>query len=323
MAAISRFQRPLSPALLGGLLLILVLRYRSRVENTFLFILLRRLLGLGSVRLTSSRKTITFNPKPSSVNKNGSTLGKLSLRGLVEKILIPLRLSPLFFNGHVQTICTATGTGGKNVPIYYKRRTWESDDKLFPGNYTTDFAVPTPVDAPKRVRDLPARTHHFEEGEWSKFIESDSERPLVIVIHGFLGGSHEKYVRHALELLVAGGKDAMFTVAVINARGCAYSRLTSPYMYHPQATWDVRQFVKWARAQWPQRRLFAVGFSIGANLLCNYLGEEEERCELEGAVLVANPWNLDITNTLLANSKIGLHVYQRALGTAFKKAFKR
>jgi hypothetical protein len=66
-----------------------------------------------------------------------------------------------------------------------------------------------------------------------------------------------------------------------------------------------------------------LGFSIGANLLCSYLGEEGESCELEAAILIGTPWNLEITNTLMVNSTLGLHIYQRALGTAFRNAFER
>jgi len=41
----------------------------------------------------------------------------------------------------------------------------------------------------------------------------------------------------------------------------------------------------------PNSDLYAVGFSLGANLLTKYLGEEGDKCFLAGACTVSNPWN--------------------------------
>ena len=54
---------------------------------------------------------------------------------------------------------------------------------------------------------------------------------------------------------------------VVNSRGCAGSKITNSMLYNARATWDVRQTVKWAREKWPRRRMFGVGFSLGANIL--------------------------------------------------------
>jgi predicted alpha/beta-fold hydrolase len=294
-------------------------------QLSFLVTWFRSILGFGSVKLISAPKTVLLNRKQQS-NSNGEDsldTNQFSLRSLVEKIVTPIRLNPFLFNGHLQTISVASGWNGDDCHIYYKRKVWESDSEVYPGQFTIDFVVPTPAKPLPRDRSLPPRTLNFEENEWNDLLTEDAERPLVIVLHGFLGGSHEKYIRHALELLTAGGKEADFSVAVMNSRGCSYSKLTSPVMYHPQATWDIRQFVKWAKKQWPDRRLFAVGFSIGANVLCNYLGEEGEDCQLESAVLVGNPWNFDLSNSLMTNSFLGLNIYQRSLGVAYRKAFER
>lgn len=37
--------------------------------------------------------------------------------------------------------------------------------------------------------------------------------------------------------------------------------------------------------------MYAVGFSLGANLLTKYLGEEGDKCFLVGASAVSNPWD--------------------------------
>jgi predicted alpha/beta-fold hydrolase len=250
-------------------------------------------------------------------------MGTISLRQIVESVITPVRLNPLFFNGHVHTLAVALGKGGADPHIHYKRKEWESNSEFYPGHFTTDFVISKPAKPLARDRSLPPRTHNFETQEWNDFISSNNEKPLILLMHGFLGGSHEKYIRHAVDLLTASGKDTEFSAVVVNARGCSYSRLTSGIMYHPRATWDLRQVVKWARKQWPERKLFALGYSIGANVLCNYLGEEGDACELEGAVLVGNPWNLDVNNVMLQNNFFGRNLYLKSLGTQFRKAFER
>ena len=57
--------------------------------------------------------------------------------------------------------------------------------------------------------------------------------------------------------------------SVVNARGCAMSRITSGVLFNARATWDIKQFAQFAREKWPRRKLFACGFSLGANILVN------------------------------------------------------
>lgn len=323
MAVDTLCMSPILLPVLVAFLLLIILRQGLQIKQLFFVAWFRRIIGFGSVSLTSATRTVLLDRRLASEKQGCSATQQFSLRSLVEQITIPVRLNPFLFNGHVQTISVAIGWAGPDCHIHYKRKYWQSDSEFYPGQFAIDFVIPPPATLSPPDRTLPPRTNNFEESEWVEFVKEDTKRPLVVVLHGFLGGSHEKYIRHSLELLTTGGTKADLSVAVMNARGCSYSKLTSPVMYHPQATWDLRQFVQWVRRQWPRRRLFAVGFSIGANLLCNYLGEEGESCELEAAILVGNPWNLDITNTLMVNSTLGLHIYQRALGTAFKKMVDR
>ena len=93
---------------------------------------------------------------------------------------------------------------------------------------------------------------------------------MLIVLAGLAGGSNEIYLRSVLmPLCLDPPANERWEACVINARGCALSEITSGVLYNARATWDVRQFVKWARKQWPSRKMFACGFSLGANILVN------------------------------------------------------
>lgn len=315
MGATVQWLQELSPGYWTLLLLFSLVLGRPQKSLAYLLPLFGRLFGYGTVKLTSADDTIRLRLKSKS--------GSVTLKELIEPVLGQVRLNPLMFNGHVSSICVGMGKGGHDYKIHYKRKEWESDDAHYPGHFTTDFAIPPPSSPAARDRSLPPRTHNFTDVEWASALAAEASNPLVILSHGFLGGSHEKYIRSAVAALTKAGAGTDFDVVVINSRGCSYSRITTNLLYTPHATWDIRQFVRWARKQWPQRKLFAIGYSIGANVLCNYLGEEGEACELDAAVLVGNPWNLDRTSVLLNATYMGRNLYLRNLGAAFRKTFDR
>jgi predicted alpha/beta-fold hydrolase len=273
------------------------------------------MFGFGTVEYTSSKNTVQLSLKKPGDNDT------ITLREVVESVVPPVRLNPLLSSGHLQTLYVSLGKG-PSAKIHYKRRLFVSDNTSHPGQFTTDWVIPAPKEPPARDPTLPPRTHDFTEEEFTGFTTGDdNSKPLLIALHGLSGGSHEQYVRHCIAPLTSaeGGFDAV----VINSRGCCFSKITTSKLFNARSTWDLRQLVKWIRLTWPERRLFAIGFSLGANILCNYLGEEGADCELEAGILVGNPWNLDVSNAILCNSFIGLHIYQRGLASGLKKLFER
>ncbi|KAH6626090.1 Alpha/Beta hydrolase protein [Chaetomium sp. MPI-SDFR-AT-0129] len=221
------------------------------------------------------------------------------------------QLNPLLFNGDLQTMWTAVKEHGP--PIYYRRRIFDADHKVYTGTFTVDFAVDPHKDVDE---ELPPRTAFFSDDDFAQ-IGSDDSRPMLIVLHGLSGGSHEIYLRHTIAPLVL--DEGNWEVCVVNARGCANSKVTSGVLFNARATWDLRQVVKWAKQTFPNRPLFGVGFSLGANILTNYVGEEGENCLLKGAISVANPFDLEVANKALQRTFLGKQVYSRVMGSSMKK----
>ncbi|KAJ5219308.1 uncharacterized protein N7498_001407 [Penicillium cinerascens] len=240
-------------------------------------------------------------------------------------------LSPVLFNGHLQTAWTQFDI--EDIPVYYKRKLFDSDDSSYSGQFSVDFVVRPCVDnrvvsQTKPDAELPARTTFFEPQEEIDFISTEDSRPILLVPHGMSGGSHETYIQHALAPLVTheGGWEA----CVINSRGCAGSKLTTGLLYKARSTWDFRQVVSWFKEQFPNRPLFGMGFSIGAVMLTNsdmtmrqYLAEEGSNCPLRAAVMVSNPWKLDFASHALQRSWIGSEIYSKILGHNMKNIIKR
>ncbi|RYP85476.1 hypothetical protein DL770_005034 [Monosporascus sp. CRB-9-2] len=258
------------------------------------------------------RAKLAFATTPESLpirEKGGKTT---SLLEICRATVPPCQLNPLLFNGHAHTMWTATQNAAP--PIHYKRRIFEADHREFNGSFAVDFVVPG-SEVTGTDDSLPPRTVYFSEDELAG-MGSDDDRPMLVILHGLSGGSHEVYLRHAIAPLIESGK---WEGCVVNSRGCAKSKITTGILYNARATWDVRQVVKWLRRTYPNRPLFGLGFSLGACILTNYLGEEGSACQLKAAVVCANPWDLQMSNKELRRTFVGHEVYQRVLGSAMRR----
>ena len=54
-----------------------------------------------------------------------------------------------------------------------------------------------------------------------------------------------------------------------------------------------------------------------------YLGEEGEDCQLQAAVIVSNPWKLEVGSLALQRSWLGLNIYSKTMGANLKKLYER
>ncbi len=133
--------------------------------------------------LGHAKTTFTHSPNPLSLTKKDGT--STDLASLCREATPPCRLNPLLFNGHLQTMWTAVKNHGP--PIYYKRKVFENEDPNFRGSFAVDFVV-SPF--PETDENLSPRTVHFTEEEFETFGSIDT-RPMLVVLHGLSGGSHE------------------------------------------------------------------------------------------------------------------------------------
>ncbi|KAG6009672.1 hypothetical protein E4U21_001736 [Claviceps maximensis] len=257
--------------------------------------------------LGHAKIAFTHAPAPRALKeKDGKETDVLKI---VEAATPPCRLNPFLFNGHLQTLWTTTRPPGPQV--YYRRKVFEADHKTYRGTFAVDFAV-EPFEGGDET--LPRRTTYYSDEELASMASEDC-KPMLVVLHGLSGGSHEIYLRHTIAPLLG---DGGWEVCVVNSRGCAGSKITSGVLYNARATWDLRQTVNWLKSTFPNRPLFGLGFSLGANMLTNYCGEEGENCLLKAAVVCSNPFNLEVSSKILRTSLVGREVYLRGLATALK-----
>jgi predicted alpha/beta-fold hydrolase len=142
------------------------------------------------------------------------------------------------------------------------------------------------------------------------------DAPVLVLMSGIAGGSHDKYLKHFLRRAHLAG----YRCVAFNCRGTSDSPLTTPQFYSASFTGDVRAVVNEIAGRWPDAQLFAVGWSLGANILTNFLGEEGEACKLSGAVAMCNPFDLNACDDALSRGFFGT-VYSRSMAKNMRKLF--
>jgi len=77
-------------------------------------------------------------------------------------------------------------------------------------------------------------------------------------------------------------------------RGCTGNDNKLPRSYHSGDSGDALEFIRSVKKEFPDSKLYAVGYSLGANMLLKLLGEIKENSLLEKVVAVSPPMQLDL-----------------------------
>ena len=130
---------------------------------------------------------------------------------------------------------------------------------------------------------------------WYGEEETLGERPIVVLFHGLEGSVASPYVVGMMKRLHKAG----YASVVMHFRGCGRHPNKKPRAYHSGDTADAKAWIAHLHERYPHTPLYAVGFSIGGNVLLKLLGEWGSAAPLCGAVAVSVPLQLDISaNTL-------------------------
>eukprot|EP00602_Paraphysomonas_sp_CaronLab_P011216 CAMPEP_0185041702 /NCGR_PEP_ID=MMETSP1103-20130426/41364_1 /TAXON_ID=36769 /ORGANISM="Paraphysomonas bandaiensis, Strain Caron Lab Isolate" /LENGTH=310 /DNA_ID=CAMNT_0027581559 /DNA_START=155 /DNA_END=1087 /DNA_ORIENTATION=- len=116
---------------------------------------------------------------------------------------------------------------------------------------------------------------------------TEEKSPIVVLIHGLCGSSESPHIVYAGHEFKARG----YTVCAFISRGCGGLPLTTPESFTAARTSDLAEALEHIRSRYPDRRLCAVGYSLGAGILLKYVGERGDRSLLSSAVAVSPSWN--------------------------------
>jgi len=176
--------------------------------------------------------------------------------------------------GHLQTIVSA-----RLVPlprVAYRRERWDTPDGDF---IDIDYALPEP----------PALSS-----------------ALLVLFHGLEGDSQSHYSRALMHDATQRGWRGL----VVHFRGCSGEANNLPRAYHSgdsdEGDWILRRL----HARWPTAPLYAVGISLGGNMLAKWLGERAEDARF-------------VTAAASVGSPLDLVAGGEALGRGFNRVYTR
>jgi hypothetical protein len=141
----------------------------------------------------------------------------------------------------------------------------------------------------------------------------DRGAPVVMVLHGLEGSSSSDYVRSTHRALAQRGLASL----ALNFRSCSGEPNRLPCFYHSGDTGDAAAVLALLRERLPARRVGAVGFSLGGNVLLKLLGEcgggDREGLAPDAAVAISVPFDL----------AEGITTLERRLGPLYQRYFLR
>ena len=125
-------------------------------------------------------------------------------------------------------------------------------------------------------------------------LSTHDARPVLVVFHGLEGSAHSRYVRGLMAAALAQGWDGIAP----HLRGCGGRANLLPRFYHSgdsdEVDWVLKRIAATRAKGAP---IYAVGISLGGNMLLKWLGERGQRSApardlVAGAAAISAPMDL-------------------------------
>jgi predicted alpha/beta-fold hydrolase len=143
-------------------------------------------------------------------------------------------------------------------------------------------------------------------------------RDIVILFHGLEGSYKSHYIQGVMNSLSYAG----LSCVLMHFRGCSGKQNRLARAYHSGDTQDAKAWIEDLSKRFPNNKLHAVGYSLGANMLLKLLGEYKNKSPLTCAVCVSAPMRLDISANTINKGFSKLyqkHLLKRLKNTLYKK----
>ncbi|KAJ2050029.1 hypothetical protein H4S04_002854 [Coemansia sp. S16] len=148
--------------------------------------------------------------------------------------------------------------------------------------------------------------------------------PIVVVMSGIAGSSYEYHIRCLAMSLANQSMGRECRVVVMNHRGTSKTPLTTGKLYDARDTGDFCDIIQGLKNSYPQAPLVGVGFSMGANLLTRYLGEQGSKSPLAAGIAICCPFDMHaLAVAVHRKSLFNDQVFHPTLTSAFKRMAKR
>jgi len=154
----------------------------------------------------------------------------------------------------------------------------------------------------------------FVELTWSAAPNQiQPNQPIVLVLHGLEGSFDSFYAKRMMNAM----HTQNWVAVLMHFRGCGKKPNRKAQTYHSGQTQDVSEFIAFLKQTYPGHPIFAIGFSLGGNVLSKYVGEQQHTT-LDGAVVISAPLDLAICAKAIGNGFA--KVYQKYLVDKLKRS---
>jgi predicted alpha/beta-fold hydrolase len=147
----------------------------------------------------------------------------------------------------------------------------------------------------------------FIELAWTLPKAKNDTKPLAIVFHGLEGNIDSFYAKGMMKALQNKGFDAV----LMHFRNCSSKANKTPRAYHSGEINDPRFIINYLADKFPNKKLVAVGFSLGGNVLSKYLAHFSADSKLSAAAIISAPFDLASSCLVIQTSLAKL--YQKYL----------
>lgn len=127
----------------------------------------------------------------------------------------------------------------------------------------------------------------FIDLAWTELPDTDSTRPIVVLLHGLEGSVDSHY---AIGMLNAIKKRGWIGV-LMHFRGCSGRPNRQGRSYHSGDTRDIEYLTRLLGQRYPRCPLSIIGFSLGGNVLTRYLAKHSNN-PFRAAVVICAPLHL-------------------------------
>jgi predicted alpha/beta-fold hydrolase len=175
----------------------------------------------------------------------------------------------------------------------------------------------------RKVRDVKfsrKRLHTADNDFLDVDISDVNSDKLLILSHGLEGSSNTQYIRGMTKHFNNLGID----VVSWNMRSCSGELNWTEKFYHALMTHDLEQVIEFSKNRKAYKDVYLIGFSLGAILSSNYLGEKGDDLDpvIKKATLFSTPCDLHSSVVELSRPMNKMYL-ENFLGTMRKKILEK
>lgn len=144
---------------------------------------------------------------------------------------------------------------------------------------------------PREQQNTQLEQLHLADGDFLELHWLDAptkNAPLLILLHGLEGSVNSSYIQGMLKI----ARQQQWRAVVPHLRGSGGRINKLPEAYHAGKTEDFDIVLQHIRSRYSNVFCASIGFSLGANILLKYLGEQPSQNYIQTAIGVSVPFDL-------------------------------